>query len=127
SRLWKPRYERSSFNSECVENRRYGSVRRGSAKCDITHQASKSILADRSIDPERKGMRNPFAAFSTEPWKNVLVPLDGSEESTSILDQARPLLARESLAVTFLRVIECSESHAQDPAYLTDSRHWKDR
>ena len=67
------------------------------------------------------------AASSMDPWKNVLVPLDGSEESTSILDYARHLLARESLAVTFLRVIECSESHAQDPAYLTHPRHWKDR
>jgi len=62
-----------------------------------------------------------------DPWKNVLVPLDGSEESTSILEYARHLLARESLAVTFLRVIECSETHARDPAYLTDPRHWKDR
>ena len=72
-------------------------------------------------------MMNPHAASSTDPWKNVLVTLDGSEDSTSILRQARHLLAREPLAVTFLRVIECSESHAQDPAYLTDSRHWKDR
>jgi len=72
-------------------------------------------------------MMNPHAASSMEPWKNVLVTLDGSEDSTSILEHARPLLAREPLAVTYLRVIECSESHAHDPAYLTDSRHWKDR
>ena len=72
-------------------------------------------------------MMNPHAASSSDPWKNVLVTLDGSEESTSILDRARHVLAREPLAVTFLRVIECSESHARDPAYLTDSRHWKDR
>lgn len=69
---------------------------------------------------------NPYDKFSMDPWNNVLVPLDGSEGSALILDQARPLLARESLAVTFLRVIECSESHARDPAYLTDPRHWKD-
>jgi len=69
---------------------------------------------------------NPSDAVSMDPWKNVLVPLDGSEKSASILDYARPLLARESLAVTFLRVIECSESHARDPAYLTHPRHWKD-
>jgi nucleotide-binding universal stress UspA family protein len=62
-----------------------------------------------------------------DPWKNVLVPLDDSEASTSILDHARRLLARESLAVTFLRVIECSESHARDPVYRTDPRHWKAR
>jgi len=62
-----------------------------------------------------------------EPWKNVLVPLDGSEDFTLILDHARPLLARESLAVTFLRVIECSEGHARDPVYWTDSRHRKAR
>jgi nucleotide-binding universal stress UspA family protein len=72
-------------------------------------------------------MMKPYDASSTDPWKNVLVPLDGSEESTSLLDRARQVLARESLAVTFLRVIECSESHARDPAYLTDPRHWKDR
>jgi nucleotide-binding universal stress UspA family protein len=64
---------------------------------------------------------------STEPWRNVLVPLDGSEESASILEYARNILARESLAVTFLRVIECPESRARDHAYVTDSRHWKDR
>jgi len=69
----------------------------------------------------------PPAAFSTEPWKNILIPLDGSVESSSILDHAQSILALESLAVTFLRVIECSERHARDPAYMTDSRHWKDR
>ncbi len=66
-------------------------------------------------------------ASSTDPWKHVLVAIDGSQESTSMLDGARHLLARESLAVTFLRVIECSERHAQDPAYRTDSRHSKAR
>lgn len=70
-------------------------------------------------------LRSP--ASSTEPWKNLLVPLDGSEESASILEFARNILARESLAVTFLRVIECAESRARDPAYVTDSRHGKDR
>lgn len=70
---------------------------------------------------------NSRAASSMDPWKNVLVPLDGSEESTSILEYARHLLAQESLAVTFLRVIECSETHARDPGYLRDPRHWKDR
>lgn len=69
---------------------------------------------------------NPYDACSMDPWSNVLVALDGSEESASVPDQARHLLARESLAVTFLRVIECSEIHARDPAYLIDSRHWKD-
>lgn len=64
---------------------------------------------------------------SVEPWKSVLIPLDGSKDSTSILTHARHLLAQESLAVTFLRVIECSESHARDPAYLTDPRHWEAR
>ncbi len=75
----------------------------------------------------QKGTMTPHDPLSTDPWKNVLVALDGSEESASILEYARPLLARESLAVTFLRVIECSETHAGDPAYLTDSRHGKDR
>jgi len=69
----------------------------------------------------------PDGATSMDPWKNLLVPVDGSEDSTSILDQARNLLARESLAVTFLRVIECSEVHARDPAYRTDSRHGEGR
>jgi len=70
---------------------------------------------------------NSRDASSTDPWKNVLLPLDGSEASTSILDHARHLLARETLAVTFLRVIECSEDHARDPVYRTDPRHWKAR
>jgi nucleotide-binding universal stress UspA family protein len=70
---------------------------------------------------------NPNAASSKDPWRSLLVPLDGSEDSPSILDYARHLLARESLAVTFLRVIECSEDHARDPVYWTDSRHGKDR
>jgi nucleotide-binding universal stress UspA family protein len=77
--------------------------------------------------PTREGNMNPNAASSTEPWRNLLVPLDGSEDYPSILDHARHLLARESLAVTFLRVIECSEDHARDPAYQTDSRHGRDR
>lgn len=64
---------------------------------------------------------------SMDPWKIVLVPVDDSEDSRSILDQARPLLARESLAVAFLRVIECSEAHARDLSYQRDPRHWKDR
>lgn len=68
-----------------------------------------------------------YPESSTEPWRNVLVPVDSSEESTSILGYARNILARESLAVTFLRVIECAESLAQDPVYRTDSRHWEDR
>ena len=72
-------------------------------------------------------MMTPYAASSTEPWRNLLVPLDGSEESASILGYARHILARESLAVTFLRVIECAESRARDPFYRTDSRHWEDR
>jgi nucleotide-binding universal stress UspA family protein len=78
-------------------------------------------------EEEKKNKMTPHAASSMDPWKNVLVALDDSEESTSILEHARHLLARESLAVTFLRVIECSESHARDPAYLTDSRHRKAR
>jgi nucleotide-binding universal stress UspA family protein len=68
-----------------------------------------------------------YSESSADPWRNLLVPLDGSEEATSILDYARNILARESLAVTFLRVIECAESRAQDPGYRTDSRHWEDR
>jgi nucleotide-binding universal stress UspA family protein len=72
-------------------------------------------------------MMKSYAASSTEPWQNILIPLDGSEESSSILERAQSILTRDSSAVTFLRVIECSELHAQDPAYLTDSRHWKDR
>lgn len=70
---------------------------------------------------------NSYDASSMDPWRNVLVAVDGSEESLSILDHSRHLLARESLAVTFLRVIECAESRARDPAYVADSRHWKDR
>jgi nucleotide-binding universal stress UspA family protein len=77
------------------------------------------------MDPEH--MMKIDTASSTEPWKNVLVAIDGSQESMAILDGARHLLARESLAVTFLRVIECSESDARDPAYRTDSRHSKAR
>ncbi len=67
------------------------------------------------------------ATSSTDPWKHVLVAIDGSQESMSILNGARHLLARESLAVTFLRVIECSERQARDPVYRTDSRHWRAR
>src|SRR6185369_11566148 len=87
-------------------------------------RASQGHGAEYLWDAAKRDM-NPYDKFSMDPWKNVLVPLDSSEGSASILDQARPLLERESLAVTFLRVIDCSESHARDPAYLTDPRHWK--
>ncbi len=55
-------------------------------------------------------------ASSTERWDNILIALDGSEESTAILEYSRPLLERASAALTFLRVIECSESRFGDPA-----------
>ncbi|GEM_PF-4537796 len=56
-------------------------------------------------------------------WKNVLVPLDGSEISKCVMAQARLILQQPGIFVTLLRVIECKEERAKDLMYRIDSRH----
>lgn len=57
------------------------------------------------------------------PWKRVLVPIDGSDVSTWVLDRARRILEGPELSVTLLRVVECGEARAAELAYRLDPRH----
>lgn len=60
---------------------------------------------------------------STTSWRDVLVPLDGSELSTWALVRARHLFEHPGISVTLLRVLEGREDRANDLAYQLDSRH----
>ncbi len=56
-------------------------------------------------------------------WSRVLVPLDGVAASNWALTRARHLLEQPGLAVTLLRVVECTEARAKDLSFRVDSRH----
>lgn len=58
-----------------------------------------------------------------KPWRNVLIPLDGSELSTCALDRARKLLELPGVSITLLRVIESAPDRADDLRYQSDTRH----
>jgi nucleotide-binding universal stress UspA family protein len=64
---------------------------------------------------------------STRSWRNVLLPLDGSDLSTWALVRARHILELEGVSVTLLRVIECRGDRANDLGYQLDSRHGEAR
>lgn len=57
------------------------------------------------------------------PWKRLLIPLDGSELSTWALARAKNILEQPGVSVTLLQVVETTEERARDLAFQVEPRH----